>query len=189
MRSVATRSKPGGGALPSVVERFVSNVRSSARDEGVTVEAVIRDRLASLTEMVGGYDFADVVATYWRGHEMGDDDAKASAVRWLRGEFATKTDARKALGVRTIVDDSNVYDHLKLMARFVRLAGYRGFLVCLDEMVNLYKLPSGRARNANYEQILPHSQRQSAGHSCGTGLRAWRNAGVSPRHAEGPLQL
>ena len=154
MRSVATRSKPEGGALPSVVERFVSNVRSSARDEGVTVEAVIRDRLASLTEMVGGYDFADVVATYWRGHEMGDDDAKASAVRWLRGEFATKTDARKALGVRTIVDDSNVYDHLKLMARFVRLAGYRGFLVCLDEMVNLYKLPSGRARSANYEQIL-----------------------------------
>ncbi len=154
MRSVATRSKPDGGALSSVVERFVSSVRSCARDEGVTVEAVIRERLASLTEMVGGYDFADVIATYWRGHEMGDDDAKARAVRWLRGEFATKTDARKALGVRTIVDDSNVYDHLKLMARFVRLAGYRGFLVCLDEMVNLYKLPSGRARSANYEQIL-----------------------------------
>ena len=101
-----------------------------------------------------GYDFAEVVAAFWRGHETGDDAVKASAVRWLRGEFATKTDARKALGVRTIVDDSNVYDHLKLMALFVRLAGYSGFLVCLDEMVNLYKLPSGRARGANYEQIL-----------------------------------
>ena len=154
MRSVATRSKPDGGALASVVERFVSSARTRARDEGVTAEAIIRERLVSLTEMVGGYDFSEVVAAYWRGHETGDDDAKASAVRWLRGEFATKTDARKALGVRTIVDDSNVYDHLKLMARFVCLAGYQGFLVCLDEMVNLYKLPSGRARSANYEQIL-----------------------------------
>ena len=154
MRSVSSRSKPDGGALPSVVERFVSSARARARDEGVTAEAIIHERLASLTEMVGGYDFAEVVAAYWRGHETGDDAVKASAVRWLRGEFATKTDARKALGVRTIVDDSNAYDYLKLIARFVRLAGYRGFLVCLDEMVNLYKLPSGRARSANYEQIL-----------------------------------
>lgn len=154
MRSVATRSKPDGGALQSVVERFVSSARSTAREQGVTAEAVIRERLAALTEMVGGYDFAEVVAAYWRGHETGDDIIKSSAVRWLRGEFATKTDARKALGVRTIVDDSNVYDHLKLMARFFRLAGYGGFLVCLDEMVNLYKLPSRRARTANYEQIL-----------------------------------
>ena len=154
MRSLATRSKPDGEALQSVVERFVSSARSRARDDGVAAEAIIRERLAALTEMVGGYDFAEVVAAYWRGHETGDDGVKASAVRWLRGEFATKTDARKALGVRTIVDDSNIYDHLKLMARFVRLAGYSGFLVCLDEMVNLYKLPSGRARSANYEQIL-----------------------------------
>ena len=154
MRSVATRSKPDGEALASVVERFVSSAHTRAREEGATADAVIRQRLLSLTEMVGGYDFSEVVATYWRGHETGDDDAKASAVRWLRGEFATKTDARQALGVRTIIDDSNVYDHLKLMACFVRVAGYRGFLVCLDEMVNLYKLPSGRARGANYEQIL-----------------------------------
>ncbi|MCP4004303.1 MAG: ATP-binding protein [bacterium] len=154
MRSIATRSKPDGGALQSVVERFVSSARSQAGKDGVAAESIIRERLAALTEMVGGYDFAEVVSAYWRGHETGDDTLKSSAVRWLRGEFATKTDARKALGVRTIVDDSNVYDHLKLMARFVRLAGYSGFLVCLDEMVNLYKLPSGRARSANYEQIL-----------------------------------
>ena len=154
MRSLSTRSKPDGGALQSVVERFVSSARSRAREDGVAAEAIIRERLAALTELVGGYDFAEVVAAYWRGHETADDAVKASAVRWLRGEFATKTDARKALGVRTIVDDSNVYDHLKLMARFVHLAGYGGFLVCLDEMVNLYKLPSGRARSANYEQIL-----------------------------------
>lgn len=154
MRNLATRSKQDGGALQSVVERFVMSATTEAKERGVSTEEVIRERLASLSEMVGGYDFAEVVAAYWRGHEAGDDSLKNSAVRWLRGEFSTKTDARKALGVRTIVDDSNVYDHLKLMARFIRLAGYGGFLVCLDELVNLYKLPSSRARTANYEQIL-----------------------------------
>lgn len=78
----------------------------------------------------------------------------SAAIRWLRGEFATKTDARKALGVRTIVNDASVYDHLKLMSAFVRQAGYKGLLVGLDEMVNLYKLTSSISRNANYEQIL-----------------------------------
>jgi hypothetical protein len=88
------------------------------------------------------------------GHEAGDEDLKSAALRWLRGEFSTKTDARKALGVRTIVDDASVYDHLKLMSAFVCEAGYKGLLVGLDEMVNLFKLSSAQARNANYEQIL-----------------------------------
>jgi hypothetical protein len=75
-------------------------------------------------------------------------------VRWLRGEFSTRTDARNALGVRTIVDDATFYDQLKLLARFVTMAGYNGLLVCLDEMVNLYKLANTQARTSNYEQIL-----------------------------------
>lgn len=170
MRNIATRSKPEGGALQSVVERFVTSARSKARERGVGAEAVIHERLAALAEMLGGYDFAEVVAAYWRGHEAGDDPLKTSAVRWLRGEFSTKTDARNALGVRTIVDDSNVYDHLKLMARFVRLAGYGGFFVCLDELVNLYKLPSGRARSANYEQLLRILNDTLQGSAVGLGL-------------------
>src|SRR6202012_3435346 len=79
---------------------------------------------------------------------------KSDAVRWLRGEFSTRTDARAALGVRTIVDDANWYDLLKLLARFVPQAGYAGLLVCLDELVNLYKLANSKARNTNYEQVL-----------------------------------
>lgn len=154
IRNMSTRSKQDGGALQSVVERFVSSARSEAKDTGAATETVIQQRLGELAEMLGGYDFAEVIAAYWRGHESGDDSLKSNAIRWLRGEFSTKTDARKSLGVRTIVDDSNVYDHLKLMARFTRLAGYDGLLVCLDELVNLYKLPSSRARTANYEQIL-----------------------------------
>ncbi|MFQ4139001.1 ATP-binding protein [Nodosilinea sp. PGN35] len=154
MRNLSTRAKPEGGALSSVVEKFVSSAMTEARSRNVNPEVIIRERLDHLSEMVGGYDFAEVIAAYWRGHDTGDDVLKSNAVRWLRGEFSTKTDAKKALGVRTIVDDANFYDQLKLFARFVRLAGYEGFVVCLDELVNLYKLANTQARNSNYEQIL-----------------------------------
>lgn len=154
MRNMATRAKPEGGALANVVERFVAQVLATARETGQNPHVVIRQRLAELSELTGGYDFAEVVAKYWEGHDQGNDQLKADAVRWLRAEFTNRTDARNALGVRTVIDDSTFYDHLKLLARFVRMAGYDGLLVCLDEMVNLYKLHSSQARNANYEQIL-----------------------------------
>jgi hypothetical protein len=154
MRNLATRSKPEGGALQSIVERFVATASGDAQKRGVSAESAINERLASLTEMVGGYDFASVIAAYCKGHESGDDELQAAAIRWLRGEYATKTDARQALGVRTIVTDASVYDHLKLFGRFVRLADYAGLFVCLDELVNLFKLPSSQARKSNYEQIL-----------------------------------
>lgn len=154
MRNLSTRAKADGGALPSVVERFVSTALADATHRSVPPEAAIQERLSRLSEMVGGYDFANVIAAYWRGHDTGNEQLKADAVRWLRAEFTTKTEARQALGVRTIIDDETVYDHLKLMARFVRLAGYGGLLVCLDELVNLYKLANTKARTANYERIL-----------------------------------
>jgi hypothetical protein len=154
MRNMATRTKPEGGAVTSVVEKFVTSVIQTSKQSGCSVESVLDDRLASLSELVGGYDFAEVIAAYWRGYDSGEDTLKHDAVRWLRAEFATKTDARTALGVRTIIDDENFYDQLKLMARFVRMAGYSGFLVCLDEMVNLYKMHNRQARDSNYEQLL-----------------------------------
>ena len=153
-RNLATRTNPEGGGLASVVERFIGQAQQEARAADGNVEDVIHQHLDKLSELVGGYDFAEVVAAYWRGHDQGDASLKASAVRWLRGEYSTRTDARRDLGVRTIVDDGSVYDQLKLLARFVRLAGYTGLLVALDELVNLYKLANTRARSSNYEQIL-----------------------------------
>lgn len=154
MRNLATRTKPEGGGLPGVVEKFIATAKSEAKAQSQSTEQVIRLKLEQLTELVNGYDFADVIAAYCRGVEEGNEQLKSDAVRWLRGEFATRTDARAALGVRTIVDDASIYDQLKLMARFVRLAGYAGLFVCLDEMVNLYKLANAQARSSNYEQIL-----------------------------------
>jgi hypothetical protein len=154
MRNLATRSKPDGGAMVSVVEKFVSSALAEARGGGRAVDEILRARLASLQELVGGYDFAQVIESYWRGYDSGNEELKDAALRWLRGEYTTKTDARAHLGVRTIVGDANVYDQLKLFARFVRLAGYAGLLIVLDELVNLYKLANAQARNSNYEQIL-----------------------------------
>ncbi len=153
MRNMSTRTTDSG-ALPGVVERFVSSAVRDARTENVAPAVVIQERMASLSEMAGGYDFASVVECYWKGYDTGDERLKTNAIRWLRAEFATRTDARKALGVRTIIDDATFYDNLKLTAKLVRLAGYRGLLVCLDELVNLYKLSNSKARNTNYEQIL-----------------------------------
>lgn len=154
MRNMSTRNKPDGNALTSVVERFVTQARKEANDGNESVNTVIHDKLSKLSEMVGGYDFATIIEAYWNGHEQGNDDLKANAIRWLRAEYSTKTDARRDLGVRTIIDDAGFYDSLKLMSLFVRQAGYTGLLVNLDEMVNLYKLNSTQARTSNYEQIL-----------------------------------
>ena len=154
VRNLSTRTKPNGGALASVVERFVSNAHRDADARDLPTGIVIREKLAHFEELTGGFDFAEVIRRHWEGHETGDDELKSAALRWLRGEYTAITDARKALGVRTIVKDASVYDHLKLLSAFTVEAGYKGLLVGMDEMVNLYKLTSPRARNANYEQIL-----------------------------------
>jgi hypothetical protein len=153
-RSMATRTKPEGGALAAILEKFIAQAKSESEQTGVSTDQIVRQNTQQLAEMVNGYDFADVVLAYWRGFEQDNEQLRADAVRWMRGEFTTKTDVRGALGVRTIVDDASVYDQLKLLARFVRLAGYSGLLVCLDELVNLYKLANTQARTSNYEQIL-----------------------------------
>ena len=153
-RNTSTLTRQDGGAMPSVVERFATDAINSAENTGKSPNSVIREKLAHLEEMVGGYDFATVVARYWEGHDTDNEELKSSSLRWLRGEYSTRTEARRDLGVRTIVDDASLYDQLKLMAAFAREAGYQGVVVSLDEMVNLYKLVSSQARQSNYEQIL-----------------------------------
>ena len=154
IRNMATRTKPEGGALASILERFVTACVQQAEADGRPVERVIDAQLAPLHDHLGGHDFATVVKGYWRAGEEENDALKAAALRWLRAEYPTKTEARQALGVRSIIDDADVYDSFKLMAAFVRIAGYAGLVVVLDEMVNLYKLQSAQARNQNYEQLL-----------------------------------
>jgi hypothetical protein len=154
VRNMATRVKPDGGALSSIMERFLTDALRQAESAGVSVDSVIDANLSPLQHEVGGYDYTVVLKAYLRGSDRGDDDLKNGALRWIRGEFSTKTEARAVLPVRNIIDDSSVYDSLKLLATFVKIAGYGGLMVIFDEMVNLYKLQTSQTRSSNYEQLL-----------------------------------
>jgi len=158
MHSMATRAKPEGKGLPSVIERWISDLDHRLRQEGKGDEEVVRaihQELRPLQDFVSGYDFASVIGRYYEGFLRGNDALTASALRWLSGEYETKGEARDDLGVRTIIKDQNIYDYLKLWAAFVKMAGYAGFIVSLDEMgVLSHRLNSTQARNANYEMIL-----------------------------------
>ena len=154
IKNMSTRTKQDGNALTSVVEKFITRAQKSAKKKNISVNAAIQAELRDFSELVGGYDFANVIAQYWQGYKEEDETLKQNAVRWLRGEYTSKLDARAALGVRNIISDTSFYDYLKLMAMFVKRAGYKGLLVNLDEMVNLYKIINKQSRTNNYEQIL-----------------------------------
>lgn len=163
-RNLATRTRPDGGALQPLLERWVDALKQQAMkeqnvrptDPGLTdlVEQRIYESTQQLESLVHGFDFASVVSAYWRGHRQDDDGLKSSALRWLRGEYSTKTEARQDLGVRVIIDDESWYDYLKLFAEFVRVIGYKGLVVIVDEAVNLYKISNTTSRNNNYEKFL-----------------------------------
>jgi hypothetical protein len=158
MKNLATKSKPEGGALRSLCEGWISEIQHQVKSAGGNDEEVKRRIFADLKDLqdsVGGFEFAEVLSKYYEGYTTGDDKLQGAALRWLRGEYTTKTEARADLGVRRIIDDENFYDSLKLFSAFCVKAGYAGLLVNLDEMVVLsHKLPSARARQTNFEAIL-----------------------------------
>lgn len=154
VKNMCTRSRPDGNALQSVIEKFITLCRDKAENLNTDCDNIIKQELASLNDFVNGYDFTQIMRAYWKGYDEDDQDLINNAIRWLRGEYHTKTEARKDLAVRSIVNDAQVYDYLKLLSAFVQKAGYKGLIVSLDEMVNLYKIHSYKAREANYEQIL-----------------------------------
>jgi hypothetical protein len=158
MGNLSTRGRPEGGALRNLVERWVGDLEHEVASGGGKPEDVKRQVVEickPLQDLVSGYDFSTVILKYYQGYLNEDEKLQEVAVRWLRGEYSTKTEAAKDLGVRSIIDDDNYYDYLKLLAAFVRLAGYSGLLVCVDELVVLsHRLNNKIARNTNFETLL-----------------------------------
>lgn len=159
MKNLSTKTMPTGNALPAILERWISEVQASLATDGkapepAAVEAKILETANAMHELVHGYDFGVVLKSYYRGYLEGKEELKREALRWLRGEFTTKTEARDKLGVRVIIDDENWYDYVKVMGRFVHDIGYSGLLVNLDECVNLYKITHANSRSRNYEKLL-----------------------------------
>lgn len=165
MKNLASKASPDGGALPRVIARWISGMQAELVAAGLSPEeerfsVALNQRVLEATQelegMVGGFDLARVLTAYFRAYTNGEDEKRSACLRWLRGEFATKTEARHELGfsVSVIVDDDNWYDFLKLWASVARVMGYRGLVVFLDECVNLYKIANRISRENNYEKLL-----------------------------------
>lgn len=155
MRNLASKARPEGGALGPVLEKWISDVAYEAGSETDAVEAAIAEKLRPLQGLVSGFELHTLLCRYYAAHKANDEGAKQCVLRWLRAEYDTKTEARNDLGIRTIIEDRDFYDYLKLMAAFARIAGHKGLLVSIDELVVLsHRLASRQARQANYEAIL-----------------------------------
>lgn len=147
VRNLSTKTRPEGGALRLIMDRWVAQTDA-------TEDTAWRAELDAVQDMVHGFEFSRMVMRYREAVHGDDDEAAAHVLKWLRGEYRTKTEARSELGVSGIIDDDNWYDHVKLLARFLVGAGYRGMLVLIDELVNLHKIPNAITRQYNYEKIL-----------------------------------
>lgn len=165
IRNLAAKSSPDGGALPQIIAKWLSDLQSKVAADGYEIgsETFVREltsriysQTRELESEIGGFDFATVLTQYYKAYMDGDEEKKSACMRWLRGEYASKTEARNAIGVALggIIDDDNWYEYIKLLAVFFRKIGYRGFVVFIDECVNLYKIANRISRENNYEKLL-----------------------------------
>jgi len=162
--NLSTKTKPEGGALTLILERWISTVQSEALQESglqpgdpaltKRVDQKIYAVTASVSELVHGFEFAQLLSAYYHAYLKSDDETKAKVVRWFRGEYALKREAKEELGVNIIITDDDWYEYLKLFATFFRLAGYSGMMIMIDELVNIYKVPNSITRQYNYEKLL-----------------------------------
>lgn len=147
IRNISTKTRPEGGALNLILDRWVASCADAD-------ESAINAQLAPLEEMVHGFDFARMLRRYRAAVSEGDEETMSRVTKWIRGEYRTKSEARAELGSSTIISDDDWYDYVKLIARFLVCSGYKGMLVLIDELVNLYKIPNAITRQYNYEKIL-----------------------------------
>ncbi len=164
IKNMSTKTRPEGGALSLILDRWISNVQSeTVAQSGITfndpnftseVEKRIFSVINSLNEMVHGFDFAKLLTTYYRAYVNGNVEDKMKVIKWFRGEYATKSEAKAELNVNIIITDDDWYEYIKLFAVFLKKAGYNGLMILIDELVNIYKIPNSITRQYNYEKIL-----------------------------------
>ncbi len=162
--NLSTKTKPEGGALTLVLDRWISVVQNEAIQEtglmpGDPALTPVTDRkiyevTSAVSELVHGFEFARLLSMYYHAYIEGDDETKARVVRWFRGEYTLKSEVKEALGTNILITDDDWYDYLKLFAVFFRMAGYTGMMIMIDELVNLYKIPNAITRQYNYEKLL-----------------------------------
>ena len=164
IQNMSTKTKPDGQALPLILEKWISGIKTQLMQEieenadekefSKKVKSKIFENISSLEGMVHGFDFAKVINMYYEAYEESNDEKKSKVLKWFRGEYSTKTEAKNELGINIIITDDNWYEYVKLFAIFLVNAGYKGMLMLIDELVNLYRIPTSVTRQYNYEKIL-----------------------------------
>ena len=163
VKNMSTKTRPDGGALSTILEKWISAVMSSVESSGVpsgtpqfeeAVKQEIRKVTMSVSELVHGFDFARLLTAYYESYVEGNDEKKAKVLKWFRGEYATKSEAKSELGVNIVITDDDWYEYLKLFSAFFVMAGYSGLIILIDELVNIFKIPNSITRQYNYEKIL-----------------------------------
>ncbi|MCD7730588.1 MAG: ATP-binding protein [Oscillospiraceae bacterium] len=164
IRNMSTKTRPEGGALSLILDRWINGIQvetatssdldSNSPEFEALVERKIYEVIGSLNEMVHGFDFAKLLTIYYRSYINGDDESKSKVIKWFRGEYTLKSEAKAELGINIIITDSDWYEYVKLFAFFLKRAGYNGMLILIDELVNIYKIPNSITRQYNYEKIL-----------------------------------
>ena len=167
MKNLSIATVPEGGALPTILDKWIGDVQAKVVQEKnygsvefdnpefvKDVEKEITAVIAKMDELTGGYDFSRILNLYFKGFIEDNNELQRKAIRWLRGEYKTKTEAKADLGVRDIIDDNNYYDYIKVLSQFVKQIGYSGLVVNFDEAINLYKITHPQTRDKNYETIL-----------------------------------
>jgi len=163
IRHLSTKTRPDGGALPLILDRWINGIQSDVAAGGMdpddpafarAVESKIYETVSALQDMVHGFDFSNLLVRYYRAFLQGDDDTRANVIRWFRGEYTTKADVKADLNIHILISDDDWYDYIKLFAVFLKKAGYAGLLILVDELVNLYKIPNAISRQYNYEKLL-----------------------------------
>ena len=164
LKNMSTRTKPEGGALSLILDKWISGVQLDViKDKGLSpddpelsglTEKKIMEDIYSLNDMVHGFDFAKLIIFYYRAYVDGNDELKLKLIKWFRGEYMTKTDAKRELGINIIISDDDWYDYLKLFALFMTKAGYSGLYIMIDELVNIFKITNSITRQNNYEKML-----------------------------------
>ncbi len=166
IKNLSTKAKPDGGALPLILEKWISGIQIAVKSrnpelsegDGKTFDALVEQQIyavaGSLEGMVNGFEFARAVVLYWKAYRQDDSGLKSNVLRWFRGEYPTRREAKEDLGINFIVTDETWYDFLKIFAAFLVGAGYKGLLVMIDELVNIFKISNSVTRANNYEKIL-----------------------------------
>ncbi len=162
-RNLATKTRPEGGALALILDRWISSVQNEIVSEGLSAEdaafpQAVSDRIhavvSELCDMIHGFEFSRLLSLYYSASIQGDDETKHNVLRWFRGEYSGKSEAKATLGVSLVINDNNWYDFVKLLALFLKRAGYSGMLILMDELVNIWKIHHAITRQYNYEKIL-----------------------------------